>query len=182
MKRFLISLCFIPLILAGCAYNESVSEPEITSTQQLLTLPDAEATLEKSSSFSKKIDGTAGGVIDFNYFYKSGGQSVSVHGYLDIPPGAFDNTQKITLILSKTKAIIDLFPSPLSFNVPLNLTIIYNGLDLGGLTPDKLNYFYIGTAGYENVEYSEKLFDSNTGTLGIIDAKLYHFSRYGWVY
>ena len=184
MKKIITSIVLLTFLLGGCTSNESVTEPtQISSQQQIPELPDADVVFEKSRIFSQEIDGTVGGNIQFSMNYKSKGHTISISGTLEIPAGAFGATRDISLILNSKKAMIDLYPSPMSFDIPLKLDLCYQGLDLRRLTIDQIDFYYLNefTNTYELMNSAGKVFDASTGLLGITGVEIPHFSRYIWV-
>lgn len=184
MKRIVSVVCLFILILAGCSNQETLTGPELmTNHLQILQLPEEDAALAKTRKFKEEINGMIGGQIDFSTEYKTKTGKVKVYGSLVIPPGAFEGTEKITLVIDKKKAVIDLFPSEMTFEIPLKLTITHEGIDLSNLNPDELNFGYIDERSdlFELTISSGKIFDAENGKLGIIEAEIYHFSRWGWV-
>lgn len=183
MKKYLSSLFVLILILAGCAENNTVTGPELTQEKQILSLLEADASFAKTRSFVKEINGNEGGIIDFSMDFTADGEKIEIYGALVVPAGAFDHTADITLVINTDQAAIDLFPSPMEFNVPLQLSLMYKGLDLSNMTPEEVDFYYVNPSYnlFELLESSNKIFDPNSGILGVVNAGLPHFSRFAWV-
>jgi hypothetical protein len=186
MKKLLIILLFGGLILTSCSDFNSSTEPEFeTSSIELIRVPQKNNPLKTETLFthSKEINGVLGGTINFSFPYLStSGKSVNIYGKLTIPQNAFDYTTTISLVIDDEFAVIDLYPSPMSFDAPLKLSLVYEGINLNGLTQEQVEFYFIedGTNHLELINSSEKLFENSTGKLGIIGAELPHFSRFGW--
>ena len=77
-------------------------------------------------------------------------------------------------------AVVDLYPQ-MTFDNPLNLNLTFSGLDLTGVNPSEVNFYYIDPDG--NLEIAENdgiTVDIANGTLSVKNAKIPHFSRYGF--
>lgn len=183
MKRFLSFLFVLVLFLGGCSNDEVGLNPETQTSFQFLTIPENSSVLAKKYYFSESIDGAIGGQVDFHLSYKVGESEFKVYGNLIIPAAAYQGVKDITLILDNEYAGINLYPSPITFDIPLELTLYYEGLDLTRITPEQLNFYYVDEDGSlkELIESSVKIFEQSSGTLGIINGTIPHFSRFVWV-
>ena len=77
-------------------------------------------------------------------------------------------------------AAIDFSPSSV-FNIPLVLNLKITGVDLTGINPNDINFYYFAQDGSVfSVQNDGITIVPQTGTLEITNAKLPHFSRYGW--
>ena len=129
------------------------------------------------------IDGKKGGQIPFMYaYYTFSDGLVIAQGSLTVPAGAFQGYKRITVSVEQGSAVVDFSPSPTQFDTPLKLDLFYYGLNLFGVNTDKLDFYYIADDGhYEKISYSSKYVDKFRGILGVKQALLPHFSRFGWV-
>ncbi len=94
---------------------------------------------------------------------------------------SFYGTKTITQTFDTETAAITFGPS-MQFNVPVDYTLTISGVDLTGVNPATLDFVYIDANG--NMFYVEKDYvtmDASTGFLKVKNAKLDHFSRYGFV-
>ena len=67
-------------------------------------------------------------------------------------------------------------------DLPVDYTIIYEGLDLTGINPEDVDFYYFSQNGaLVKAEYDRLEVNIATGRLFVLDAKLPHFSRYGFV-
>ena len=185
MKRLNTLLLVIGLFVAGCSVNESLNGPELASSQkESIKLPAKAAnSIEKISTFNKEINGVEGGRINFGFDYESvDGSTVSVSGKLTIPANAFQYTTNITIIVDSDEAVVDFYPSPVTFDIPLVLNLTFEGLDLSNINASNTDFFYVNNSAsnYELVSSSLKLVDQENGKLVVTEALLPHFSRYGF--
>lgn len=185
----IISVALLLILLNGCSENHIVV-PEETNNfslqKEMLQIPVSKSLnrLSTQNSFSEEIDGTVGGEINFHYDYNiSETAKVNVTGKLFIPAGAFDTVENFKIVIDNEFAFIDFYPSPLSFNIPLELDLEYFGLDLTEISIDDVDYYFVDESliNVELIEHDEKVLEIVTGSLTIVNAKINHFSRYAWL-
>ena len=78
--------------------------------------------------------------------------------------------------------IVQLIPPSMVFNKPLIFTITYTGIDLSTINPADVKFAYIAADG--SVQYAVNdgiVVDLAIGKLQVINARIPHFSRYGFV-
>ena len=74
------------------------------------------------------------------------------------------------------------FGPAMQFSIPVKYTLTVSGLDLTGINPATLDFVYVAQNGsMTGIEYDSITMDAATGTLKVTNAKLNHFSRYGFV-
>ena len=141
---------------------------------------------------SKVINGRIGGIIQLSAIYKIDIpfykrknfdlKTVTVSATLIIPPGAFDGTREITLIDDYKTTSIYCYPG-MSFNKSLHLNLIFTGLDLTelGFTNDNVKFGYIDENGTVETCINDGItLDQLKGAVGVINARIDHFSRYAF--
>ncbi len=133
------------------------------------------------SFFKKKykVDGKKGAMLYFNEpFTNEKGEFGILNAWLNIPSGAFDGELEFEVIFYLDCYSMELYPSPFTFKKPISLTLFFYNVDLS--PNDKLlDFAYLEGRG-EDVEYGMKQIDYENGNIFVWDAKLHHFSRYGW--
>jgi hypothetical protein len=193
--KYLLYLALVVSVLiaaSSCSDFTDPTAPEFTNTSQTeaftqmepLRLPKMKKniSIETIFSVSESINGNVGGTINFFFDYQTvGGQTVSVSGVLTIPAGAFSGTKTIDIIVDNEEAIIDFYPSPTAFSIPLLLNMEYSGLELDENAYD-FDFYYVDTSdnSYELLSSAGKDVDITLGKLGIVEAVIPHFSRFGW--
>jgi hypothetical protein len=185
--KFLLSFSlFSALIFFGCNQENEINSPidsstNLTSSKQWITLSD-DGGLSIEDTFTKtkkKASGDRGWNITFDHTFSSG---IRIMGDLNCPKGAYDGRLTFSFTLSDNVTAIDFDPSPFTFDVPVEYTIIYEGLNLAGLNPEDVDFYYIAPDGsLVKAEYDRLEVNIATGSLFVLDAKLPHFSRYGFV-
>ncbi|MBT8386060.1 MAG: hypothetical protein KJO12_01495, partial [Ignavibacteria bacterium] len=170
------------LLFFGCNQDSEVTSPTTLSMEkQWITLSDnsglsVEETFTKTK---KKASGDRGWNITFDHFFSSG---IRIMGDLDCHKNAYDGRLTFSFTLSDNEAVIDFNPSPFTFEIPVEYTIIYEGLDLTGVNPEDVDFYYVAPGGgLVKAEYTRLEVDIAAGRLFVLDAKLPHFSRYGFV-
>lgn len=184
MKQ-LISFLFLALLLIlGCEQVTEVNTPQAQIlNKQLVSLPTPTGLMvEDIHTEYKDIDGATGGwfVEDFTY---EGGPTGNVyfHSVLHFYANSFSGTQTISQSFDTETAALNFGPS-MQFNVPVDYTLTITGLDLTGVNPNTLDFVYIDANGNMYAVQKDYVYmDANIGLLKVKNAKLNHFSRYGFV-
>ena len=184
MKKLFSILTIFLLILAGCADLNSPPEPaNSASAKSLLKLPVPGSSLLSDFTTSQSINGSIGGSIDiYHEYYDVNNQLIKIYGTLTIPQGAFSGTKNISIVVSSDFAMVDFFPSPTTFNVPLLLNLTYEGVNLTGIDEEDIDFYYIDSNSINFIQITKesKDCDSQQGRLSVENAVIGHFSRFGW--
>jgi hypothetical protein len=128
------------------------------------------------------IDGDVGGrIIMEKYYIADNGDSISIFADLRIPAGAFPGNETISITVDDKFAVIHFLPS-MVFADTLKLFQSINGLDLSSYTNATLDFVFINDKG--NIELIKKngvQVNVPQGFIRVQNAKISHFSRYGWI-
>jgi hypothetical protein len=186
MKNLLIFGLLSLLFLLGCDQELDLTSQTTplnppSSGKQWITLSDNSGISIENAFYISwyNVDGKKGWNNTFDYTYPSG---IRTYGDLDCPKNAYEGKMTIALKLDDLISTSDFTPSPFTFNIPLEYTITYEGLDLIGINPAKVDFYYIAPDGsmvkavYDNLQV-----DISNGRLSVLNARLPHFSRYGFV-
>ena len=194
MKKILIALIAVMFVFVACENNNSILEPNTTSSIKPNVLLTNENPLYEIMSialedttfiqlkYSKKltVDGNKGGKIKLEYKYKSKeNKLVKLDAVLTIPKNAYKGELTFDMIFDLENYGVELYPSPFTFDKPVSLNLIFSGVNLTGIDPNTFAFDYLdGTPSvlkydYINVDVENKL-------LEVSGAKIPHFSRYGW--
>jgi hypothetical protein len=184
MKQ-LISFLFIALLLIlGCEQVTDVNTPpEQILNKQLISLPmPTDLSVEDIHTEYKDIDGAMGGWFTEDFTYQGGPNgNVYFHSTLHFYANAFTGTKTISQTFDTETAALTFGPS-MQFNVPVDYTLTITGLDLTGVNPNTLDFVYIDANGNMYAVQKDYVYmDANIGLLKVKNAKLNHFSRYGFV-
>ncbi|MBT8378909.1 MAG: hypothetical protein KJN64_06750 [Ignavibacteria bacterium] len=182
MKIIIVPILFLTLVFLGCNQESEVTSPTTSSIEkQWISLSDGSG-LSIEDTFTKtkkKASGDRGWNITFDHTFSS---SIRIMGDLNCPKGAYDGRLTFSFTLKDDIAAIDFNPSPFIFDIPVEYTIIYEGLDLTGINPEDVDFYYIAPNGsLVKADYERLEVNIATGRLFVLDAKLPHFSRYGFV-
>jgi hypothetical protein len=205
MKHLLISI-FIILIFWGCQDTANITDPihnanliqlnkksyRVDYSYNLIQLPAKSPEWQDSVfTVNKEINGEEGGNITlWKYYITENGWPLFIYATLDIPEGAFQGIQTITMTLDDEFATVHFFPdSQGKWDKPFILNQYFQGIDLIGLFDKYMNlrvedmdFVYICENGeIEVVRKSGFSFNSQLGLIKVVDASLEHFSRYGWI-
>lgn len=200
MKIFSSLLIAAVLFLAGCDTGfDPVSVTQKTELQKppalslgsgnsiinydIIPLPARSPIfLDSVFTISKTIVGELGGQIILDRLYISDrGKLVTMLVNLIIPPNAFPGQRRITLTIDRNFSVVHCLPA-MEFNFPLTLVQTFTGLDLQDYQAEDIDFVYIKKNGLiEEVERTSITVVKSLGILTVLNAKLNHFSRYGWV-
>ena len=179
-----MKLLIIPLLfLFGCEQGIDVSSPppEASHQYKLIKLPERMGMGVESQTYSMSINGSEDTEFQRSFSYESGNGTVYQFSDLDFYSGAFSGTQNISMTFNTGGAAMEFGPS-MQFNVPVEYTYKITGVDLSGVDPTTLTFVYIDSNGNMSpVEYDYVYMDASIGLLKVKNAKLNHFSRYGFV-
>jgi len=187
MKKLLTLSLFSFLLFFGCNQESEITSPVNNSPNpqlKLISLPTPSGGLNIETDYTvyKQINGGAGGSFWASYRYKGGPNgTVYMNSGLNFPANSFSGVKYISQTFSSTGAAM-VFGPPMTFNVPVYYSLKIGGLDLTGVNPETLDFVYIDANGnMYPCEYSAIAIDVASGTLAVYNAKLNHFSRYGFV-
>ena len=185
MKHLISMLFIILLFLLGCDQVTEINAPqEKILNKHIISLPKSVETglgVEDLYTETKDIDGASGGWFGESFSYQGINGTVNINSILHFYANAFTGTQTISQTFNTETAAITFGP-PMQFNVPVDYTLIITGVDLTGVNPNTLDFVYIDANGnMYAVQKDYVMMDASTGMLKVKNAKLNHFSRYGFV-
>jgi hypothetical protein len=180
MKKILILSAVISLLLAGCMTDNMVTDNPVTQNNQKFTwlqVSDNSMHVEGEKVIAKVINGNSGGRIVINELIGN----IGISGSLTIPAGAYPGNQNISVSINDSWLYQVYNPSPFLFRNPLILDLKYTNVNLAGIDRDKVGFYFLSENGtYYKASYDSLIFELETGTIGIVNAKIPHFSRWGW--
>jgi hypothetical protein len=186
MKNLIITLAIFLLFAVGCTDQTNINSPEQsiqTQEPNWLTLPQADGLgIEQTFSASKSISGDDGGYILINKSYKaSTGATVSIYSKISFYEDAFIGTKYITMLVDDATCTVTFSPS-MVFDISAVYNVTYTGVNLSNINPYTVKFAYIANDG--SVQYAQHdgiTVNVTTGTLSVKNARIPHFSRYGFV-
>ena len=183
MKKLFVIAALVGLFLVGC--QDASMNPVSPGSSQISTAKSSfSVTNNNNNSVTQTIDGSKGGVITFTKTNAglNGVQSVSVN--LTFAPGAFEGVQDITVATDFNDASFSFYPHMVFDNSKVTLNANYTGVNLTNLNLfdlPKIDFYYLGDDGSkELIKNNGTKIDLSSGSIGVKNAKLPHFSRYGW--
>ncbi len=178
---------FLLLAFVGCMQESNITGPvnsvDNTLTKTIIMLPaKADMSIESIFTTSQNISGSSGGDIHLIQSYlAANGQTVTIDCDLTVPSNniSFPDVRNITMQIGD-QASVDFSPS-MTFSQPVILNFRVTGLDLTGINPQDVGFFYVDTNGNLTPTQNDGVIvDMSSGTLRVINARLPHFSR--WAY
>ncbi len=193
MKTILTVLMIATVLLIGCdtssdlAVNpseNSFSKPSTCLTPyEQIPLPN-KSSLWADSLFtmSQAIDGSVGGrMIMEKYYIADDGDSIILKADLRIPQFAFKGIKTITMTFDTKYAAVHFYPE-MVFADTLRLFQSFEGLHLENYSTGTLDFVFIRDDGsIELIKKNGIQIVVPQGIVRVQNAKLLHFSKYGWI-
>jgi hypothetical protein len=184
MKLITSALLLTLLFLLGCDQVNEINAPsDQIINKQLISLPlPTGLGVEDLHTEYKDINGYYGGWFSEAFSYQGGiNGTVNINSTLHFFANSFTGTKTITQTFNTETAAITFGPS-MQFNLPVDYTLTITGVDLTNVNPNSLDFVYIDSNGnMYAVNKDYVIMDLSTGMLKVKNAKLNHFSRYGFV-
>ncbi|MBT8386921.1 MAG: hypothetical protein KJO12_05870 [Ignavibacteria bacterium] len=177
MKHIIILALISVLFFFGC--NDNIDNT-IVSTQA-----NMEKEIGSGYYVSELVDGEIGGWVTINdYYINTQGEQITLYLRLRFLPGSFQGTQNIEMVLNPEDASIQFYPE-MTFARDVRMDLWYQGIDLqamGYTTSGAVDFVYFDENGnIELIENSKSTADLRKNKIQVLNAKLTHFSRYGWI-
>jgi hypothetical protein len=193
MKNILTILLVAILLLFGCdtssdlSVNNSENKLQASVSKitdyELIPLPNKSPLwMDSVFTMSEVIDGSVGGRMIMDKFYISeDGDSVLIQTDLRIPEGAFQGTETITMTVDDEYAAVHFSPKMI-FADTLRLFQSFEGLHLENYPTGTIDFVFIADDGsIELIKKNGVQVVVPQGIVRVQNAKLLHFSRYGWI-
>ncbi len=185
MKIILTTLLLFAFFLLGCADTPISPVKNDDHSYQFIKLPKKSGMyVETIFSKTKTINGDSGGTIRIIESYVAeDGHTVKINAKLKVKEGSYNGEVTITLTVDDGFAAVSFSPE-MDFDIPVELDLKFEGIDLEGLNLTTGDYDFIfidddGTTG--GVAYNVLHVNEDLGKIWVIKAKLHHFSRYGFI-
>jgi hypothetical protein len=192
MRRYIFLISVLIVFAIGCSEQTNIveatqasnssSEPNWISLPSIDPGPGMSVSSVPTFQASAYIDGATGGEIRIDEEYKGGPfGEVKVKAKIEFKKGAFSGIKYITMYLNSESGNATFLP-----HTTFNIDAIYNadirGIDLNGITKQNVKFVYQAEDGtYEYIDNTNLDVDVNNGKLKVDNARLPHFSRYGFV-
>ena len=186
MKIILTVLLLFAIFLLGCADTPVSPVKSDNHSYQLIKLPKkSDLSVETIFSVTETIDGDVGGTIRLDESYVAeDGHTVAIDVMLKVKKNSFPGTVDITLTADDEFAAVGFSPA-MVFEIPLELNLTFEGLDLDSLnlTTGDYNFVFIDDLGNtEIIGFNAIHVNENQGKVWVTKADLPHFSRYAFVH
>jgi len=186
MKKYISLIVLLSLFVIGCSEQSSINAPVNnlnTNEPNWIALPQAEGlSVNKDFSSSKYISGRNGGIISLNesYYSRQLGR-VTIEVETEFPRYSFWGDKYITMVVDDATCTATFSPH-MVFRKDVIFNATFTGVNLDKVSPSNVKFAYLAEDG--SVEYAENdgiTVDKSRGKLVIKNAKIPHFSRYGFV-
>jgi len=186
MKITLTTLLLITLFLVGCSDTPVSPVKNENHSYQLIKLPKKSAlSVENSFSVTESIDGEEGGIVRLDESYVAAdGHTVYIDVKLTVKHNSYPGVVDITITADDDYAAVEFSPA-MTFDIPLELDLTFQGLDLESLnlTSGDYNFVFIDEEGnIEIIGYNAIHVNEDLGKLWVTKADIPHFSRYAFTH
>lgn len=177
MKKLFL-LCFlVGITILSCSDNANNSLVSSQINTDLIS--------PGQLSLSKLIDGEIGDeLILTETLIDIASNEINVYARLRIPENSFPGTVTITMIPNIEDLSIQLFPE-MTFNRDIRLDLVFTGVDLEALgftATGAVEFAFFAKDGTtELIENDKSIVNIPQKKISVQNAKLNHFSRYGWI-
>jgi len=198
MKKLLILLVAIGITILGCSDNfdntivstqiEKESLSDLLFSKSIISSDLQDINDQAISPFitvSESINGATGGwfMIDTTYVNYQG-RLLYVHAEITILQNSFQGTTEFTIILHPEEASIKFLPHMI-FDREVRVSVEFMGIDLKELGYNQNGNvdfaFFDDDGSTELIPAQQSHVNMRTETIKVLNAKVQHFSRYGWV-
>lgn len=185
MKNIFKISVIVSLLILGCSDQSNFSSNPVQkkANYSLIKLP-APKGLQVNNIYSdtKEIDGSIGGTLSLSGCYNGGPfGTLSVTATLEFPSGSFEGKKTLSMTADDEYCASSFQPG-VSFSKAGVYNITYTGVDLSGINPSTVKFVYLRNDGSLEYPLHEGIIvDLAVGKISIQNAKLNHFSRYGFV-
>jgi hypothetical protein len=189
VRKALFLIILFGIILLGCSDNFDdtiITAPPKTDNLTKSTPPSSNTFFSTDSVLhaSELIDGEIGGWLIVNETYiNSEGRQINVYARLRILPGSYQGTINIEMVFNDEDVSIKLFPE-MAFTRDVRLDLWFQGTDLQALgykSNGRVDFAYFADNGdFELIENNISHVNIHQNKIRVLNAKLQHFSRYGW--
>ena len=185
MKKIIL-LILVGITFLGC--NDNLDNSIVTT----LNKTDADNRIKPPPAIiytwlyaSKLVDGSIGADFIFDTtFVNHDGREINVFSRLKFEPGAFSGIKEIVMLPNAENLSIKLFPE-MTFNAEVKLTVIFTGISVkehGYNVTGHVDFvFFLENGGYKRIEAELTHVNVPQDQIKVMNAKLHHFSRYGWI-
>jgi len=177
MKKIFL-LCFlVGVTFLSCSDN--IDNPIVSSHS------NTDLTSQGQSFTAKLIDGVIGDELILNETFNDiTGNEINVYARLRILENSFPGTVTITMIPNAEDLSIQFFPE-MTFNRDVRLDLAFTGVDLEALGYTETGTvefaFFANNGDTELIESDISQVNLPQKKISVQNAKLNHFSRYGWI-
>jgi hypothetical protein len=184
MKQILSITAIFLMFLVGCSNDVNINNPigdpvkeEFVTRGNLGGLQ-----LNKSLTISREIDGKSGGFLFVgDILAAQNGNMGSIYAACYFPSGSFSGKKIITMTVDDS-TLTGTFSPHMIFDKPVSFSVLFTGVDLSRYYQSQFSFVYYGADGIKHsIPSSFIYFDKVKGVLGILNAQLPHFSRYGFI-
>lgn len=186
MSKYFYTLVFFLGFILGCGkYSDTVGPVDVQEGNEpnWIVIPSAEnKSLEKEIFTGKWVCGDSKSVLRLKEFYLASTpfRFVRISARAEFQKNSFEGCTFITMSVNDRFGITTFSPD-CDFSKPVIYNLTISGIDLSGINPETVKFVYMAPDGqYYPAECDQLRADPKLGLLQVVNARLPHFSRYGF--
>jgi hypothetical protein len=177
MKKIFLLLILVGITFLSCSEKQDDNIVSSTSSSDLL--------VSEQLYTAKLINGEIGDELTLNETYiDSTGREINIYARLRVLENSFPGDATISMIPNADDLSIRFSPE-MTFNRDLRLDLVFTGIDLekfGYTTTGTYDFaFFADNGDVELIESDISQVNIQQKKISVQNAKLNHFSRYGWI-
>jgi hypothetical protein len=190
MYRYLSILMLLLLFVIGCTDNSNIVSPvdstennsNIINNPNWITLPQStETALKKDIAVSKLIYSWEDSNLEIDTRYWSRHGRISIYANAEFQKYSFRGRRYVTMSVNDDFGTTNFSPSG-TWLKPVIFNLRITGIDLRNVDPSQVSFVYMAPNGtYQEAEYDSIYVNKRRGILQVFNARLPHFSRWGFI-
>ena len=190
MYKYLITLTILSLFVIGCSEKSNIVSPvdsstnnnEIVSNPNWILPPAENQALKKDVSVSKTIEGDEDSYLEINTSYYAGWhRKITIDASAEFQRDSFSGKKVVSMSVNDEFGATTFSPSG-TWKKPVIFNLKITGLNLWHLDLSNVTFVYMSPNGkYYKAEYDRIYINKWWGIIQVVNAKLPHFSRWGFI-
>jgi len=183
-----LTVVALGVLFNGCSGDNPVamSTAQVVNGKTIKFIPLVDSgsnSLAKVTTAQKWISRSSGGTLHLHHIAYSGSPRPEVVVDLRVPAWAVDYSKNIWVTFDDAdnvgEADLVFGPHGTQFSSPALLTMECKNLNLSGINPNDIKFYYVNENGQWVEQPSHEIFvDVNSGLIRVVGAQIPHFSRY----
>jgi len=186
MSKYIYIIIFFLGFIFGCGKESDLVAPVDSvkgNEPNWIAIPSAESkSLQKDVFTGEMVCGNEKSVLKIFTHYPANTPFgfIQIKAKAEIQKNSFEGCSYVTMSINDRFGETTFSPE-CTFSKPVIYNLTIRGLDLSGINPADVRFVYMSPDGeYQQAEYDRLVVNIKTGKLQVVNARLTHFSRYGF--